>query len=103
LKSQVCVDKEPTLDVLAESIVNGDTNICIIDNSIIFPSQSYSGHHVVTTWVGAFYVYYHDSGPKTAMPNRKVRKELFDEAWKRIQWFDYGLIIVKKQFILFPS
>lgn len=97
LKSRAIVEHLPGLDVLADRINEGYTNICCIDNSQIMRSpEPYHGHHVVVTWIGKYNVYYHDSGPDMATPHKKVRRKVFEDAWRKLHWFDYGLIVLRK-------
>jgi len=43
----------------------------------------YTGHFVVVTEIDDKFVYYHDSGPKNAGTNKKVSKEIFEQARER--------------------
>jgi len=62
-------------------IKKGHVPLVLIDyNKIVRKDDSYQGHFVVLTGFDEEYMYYHESGPKDAEPNKKVKKKFFEEA-----------------------
>lgn len=60
---------------------DGHVVLVLIDNNKISGEGNfYRGHAVVVTGFDDENIYYHDSGPRNAEANKKVRKEVFVEA-----------------------
>jgi len=70
-----------SLEEIEKHIKQGHVPMVIIDyNKIIRKKDFYQGHFVIVTGFDEEYIYYHESGPKNAEPNKKVRKEIFKDA-----------------------
>jgi hypothetical protein len=85
---------KPTLELLEKEL---ETNpiICAIDFMIASGAseKEFREHVIVLTYIGSHNVYYHNNGPKNAIPNKKLSKEQFLKAWENPSLFDYGTII----------
>lgn len=87
---------QPTLTQLKDLLNKDYVIICTIDNSEIYPPGSYKGHHVILDYIGEFNTYYVDVGPNNPSKLKKVKNEVFDKAFHKVQLFDYNCLIVKK-------
>ena len=66
---------------IEEHIKQGHVPMVLIDyNKIVRKEDFYQGHFVVITGFDEEHIYFHESGPKNAEPNKKVKKEFFEEA-----------------------
>jgi len=81
LKYNLFEKKSMSLLEIEEHLNNGHVPLVLMDyNKIIQKKGLYQGHFVVVTGFDDGYIYYHESGPKNPEPNKKIRKELFQEA-----------------------
>ena len=70
-----------SLNDIQEHIKQGHIPMVLIDyNKIIRKNDFYQGHFVVVTGFDEKHIYFHESGPTNAEPNKKVKKEFFEEA-----------------------
>ena len=69
------------IDEIQEHLKKGNVPMVLIDyNKIIRKNDLYQGHFVVITGFDEEHIYFHESGPTNAGPNKKVKKEFFEEA-----------------------
>jgi len=72
----------PSFKEIENHISQGHVPMILIDYNILEGVEgSYQGHFIVVTGVDDEFVYYHESGPGNAEPNRKVSKQKFIDAW----------------------
>ncbi|MFH0948995.1 MAG: hypothetical protein V1802_00735 [Candidatus Aenigmatarchaeota archaeon] len=92
--SNKTIEKRLTFQELTQEFENKNPIIFLFNIDILDGrDNSYKGHYGVITSMNDENVWYHDSGPKSAMPNRKTNKKLFESA-RDLCWFDHGIIIV---------
>ena len=71
-----------SLSEIEKHILKGHVPIVLIDNNKVSGKRDlYQGHYVVLTGFNDNDIYYHDSGPTDALPNKKVPRERFIEAF----------------------
>lgn len=94
LDTNYYIEEKPTLKLLEKKLKNNPV-ICAIDFMVAngVPEKEFREHVVALTYIGPYNVYYHNNGPKNAMPNKKISKEQFLQAWENPSLFDYGTII----------
>jgi hypothetical protein len=70
-----------SLEDIQKHLKKGHIPMVLIDyNKIVRKDDFYHGHFVVVTGFNEEHIYFHESGPKNAEPNKKVKKEIFEEA-----------------------
>lgn len=81
LKYNVFENKILSLKDIEENIINGNVPMILLDyNKITRIKGLYQGHFVVVTGFDDEFIYFHESGPKNAEHNKKVKKKYFEEA-----------------------
>lgn len=73
--------KNLNLNQLLKFITPNSIPIVIINTKIIDKLPGYNGHLVALTGYDKNNIYYHDSGPRFAIPNFKANKKIFFKAW----------------------
>ncbi|MFH1501280.1 MAG: hypothetical protein ABIE22_05045 [archaeon] len=67
---------------IEQHIRKGHIPLVAIDHNVLVGVKGlYQGHFVAITGFGEDSVYYHESGPANSQPNKKVKKEIFIQAW----------------------
>jgi hypothetical protein len=70
-----------SLKDIEEHLKQGHIPMVLIDyNKILRTEGFYHGLFVVLTGFDDDYIYFHESGPRNPEPNKKVKKEFFEEA-----------------------
>lgn len=79
---------------IEKCLTNDHVPLLLIDyNKIIQREDYYQWHFVVMTGCDETYVWYHESWPKNPQVNKRVLKQLFQEAWNA-HWTDNDVVIV---------
>ncbi|MEJ2267602.1 MAG: hypothetical protein P8X70_00820 [Nanoarchaeota archaeon] len=69
-----------SLEDIQEHIKQGHVPMVLIDYNKIIRKEDFYQDHFVVTGFDEEYIYFHESGPKNAEPNKKIKKEFFEEA-----------------------
>jgi|TARA_Y100000310_G_scaffold176725_1_gene176829 hypothetical protein len=73
--------RELPLEEIVEHISRGHIPMVLVDANVIYDEGDfYQGHFAVLTGFDDENIYYHESGPRDAEPNKKVKKEVFEKA-----------------------
>ncbi|MBU3941267.1 MAG: peptidase C39 family protein [Nanoarchaeota archaeon] len=81
LKYNIFEKRKLSLKEIQICLEKGYVPMVLIDyNKITRKTDFYQGHFVVVTGFDKEYLYFHESGPNNPEPNKKVRKEFFEEA-----------------------
>ncbi|MFH0857447.1 MAG: peptidase C39 family protein [Candidatus Magasanikbacteria bacterium] len=74
--------REVSLEDIQDHLEKGHVPMILIDyNKIVKEVDFYQGHFVVVTGFDDEHVFFHESGPENPEPNKKVKKEIFKEAF----------------------
>ena len=80
LKYNIFEKKVLQLTEIESHIKKGHVVMALIDNNKIISKEGYQGHFVILTGFDHENVFYHDSGPRDAKPDKRISKSAFMEA-----------------------
>ncbi|VVB77903.1 Uncharacterised protein [uncultured archaeon] len=78
-----------------ENYFQNSSVICLLNNDLFYLRENqYTGHYAVITDISGDYVKYHEVGPASPEPDKKVSKKRFSHAWNKMCFFDEDTIVI---------